>query len=113
GGNSVELLDDYDAAIGKLIADIDAARTRISLVVYIFASDAVARTVIGALGRAVARGVDCKVLIDPVGSLKWVRRTVRLLREAGVPTREALPIHWLKRPTRRDMRNHRKLFIID
>jgi cardiolipin synthase len=113
GGNAAELLDDYDEVIGRLIADIDAARTRVSLVVYIFADDAVGQSVIDALARAVSRGVDCKVLLDPVGSLHWVRRTVRLLRAAGVHTREALPLHWLRRRTRRDMRNHRKLFIID
>jgi cardiolipin synthase A/B len=112
-GNSIELIDDYDEAIRRLIADIDAAQVRVSLLVYIFADDAVAQSVIAALGRAVARGVDCKVLLDPVGSVKWVRRTVRRLRDVGVHTREALPWRWIWRRTRRDMRNHRKLFIID
>lgn len=112
-GNGVELIDDYDETIGRLVADIDGAQSRVSLVVYIFADDAVAGTVIAALGRAVARGVDCKVLIDPIGSAKWVRGTVRRLKEAGVHTRRALPLHWIRKVTRRDMRNHRKLFIVD
>jgi cardiolipin synthase len=38
---------------------------------------------------------------------------MRLLREAGVQARESLPFHFLRGRTRRDMRNHRKLFIID
>lgn len=113
GGNNVEFLEDYDGVIDRLIADIDAAREHVRLLVYIFADDAVGRRVIDALGRAVGRGVACHVLVDPVGSYRWVRRTVRLLREAGVETRQALPFRLLRGRTRRDMRNHRKLFLID
>lgn len=112
-GNGIDLIDDYDEAVRRLIADIDAAQRQVLILVYIFADDAVAGEVIAALGRAVARGVDCRVLLDPVGSAKWVRRTVRMLRAVGVQTREALPWRWIHRRTRRDMRNHRKLFIID
>jgi cardiolipin synthase len=112
GGNRADLIDDYDEVIRRLIDDIDGAEKYVFIVVYIFADDAVAQTVIDALGRAVARGVDCRVLVDPVGSIHWVRRTVRRLRAVGVRTREALPLRLIRR-TRRDMRNHRKLFIID
>lgn len=112
-GNGVDLIDNYDEALRRLIADIDAAQSRVLILVYIFADDAVAGEVIAALGRAVERGIDCKVLLDPVGSAKWVRRTVRMLRAVGVHTREALPWRWIHRRTRRDMRNHRKLFVID
>jgi cardiolipin synthase len=61
----------------------------------------------------VARGVACQVMIDPVGGHKWRRDTMRKLGEAGVDAREALPFHLLRGRTRRDMRNHRKLFLID
>lgn len=113
GGNEVDFLNDYDAVIQCLIVDIDSATGSVRILVYIFADDATGRRVIDALGRAVRRGVACHVLIDPVGSRRWIRGTVRLLREAGVETREALPFHWLRGRTRRDMRNHRKLFLID
>ena len=113
GGNSIDLIGDYDSAIQRLIADIDAAKARVFLLVYIFADDEVGRSVIAALGRAVKRGVDCRVLVDPVGSSQWIRSTERCLHEAGVKFRAALPWHWLRRRTRRDMRNHRKLFVID
>jgi cardiolipin synthase len=111
-GNRADLIDDYDQVIHRLIEDIDGAKKYVFIVVYIFADDAVAQTVIDALGRAIARGVDCRVLVDPVGSIHWVRGTVRRLRAVGVRTREALPLRLIRR-TRRDMRNHRKLFIID
>ena len=113
GGNKIDFLDDYDVVIQRLVVDIDNATRYIRILVYIFADDTTGRRVIDALGRAVRRGVACHVLIDPVGSRRWIRGTSRLLRDAGVETREALPFHWLRGRTRRDMRNHRKLFLID
>lgn len=113
GGNALELIDDYDAVIGRLVADIDAARHHVRILAYIFADDETGQKVIAALGRAVARGIACHVLIDPVGSHRWVKTTLRRLRSVGVEAREALPFRLLRGRTRRDMRNHRKLFLID
>ncbi|PTD26354.1 cardiolipin synthase [Sphingomonas fennica] len=113
GGNAVEFIDDYDAVIDRLVEDIDAAKRDVRLLVYIFADDAVGQRVMAALARAVARGVACHVLFDPVGSHRWRRGTVAGLRAAGVEVRAALPFRLLRDRTRRDMRNHRKLFLID
>jgi cardiolipin synthase len=112
-GNAIEFIDDYDAVIRRLIDDIDAAQSTVRLLIYIFADDAVGQSVVSALGRAVRRGVRCEVLLDPVGSRQWIRGTLESLQREGVSTRQALPFHWLRGRTRRDMRNHRKLFVID
>lgn len=112
-GNQAELLDDYDATVDRLIADIDGAKKHVRILTYIFADDAVGRRVIDALGRAVKRGLPCHVLVDPVGSHKWVRHALRLLQNAGVDARATLPFRPFRHRTRRDMRNHRKLFIVD
>ena len=112
-GNAVAFLDDYDDVIARLIADIDGARLNVRILAYLFADDSTGRRVIEALGRAVRRGVVCHVLVDPVGSDRWLRNTLRLLRQRGVETRETLPLRWLRGRTRRDMRIHRKLFVID
>jgi cardiolipin synthase len=113
GGNAIELIDDYDAVIDRLVEDIDAAQRHVRILAYIFADDDVGCRVIDALGRAVQRGVKTHVILDPVGSHHWVRSTMRRLAEAKVETRAALPFHLLRGRTRRDMRNHRKLFLID
>ena len=112
-GNAVDLIDDYDLVVDRLVEDIDAAQERVDLLVYIFADDTVGQRVAAALGRAKTRGVRCRVMFDPVGSHHWRRGTLRLLREAGVQVREALPVRLLWRHSRADMRNHRKLFVID
>ena len=113
GGNAVELIDDYDEVIDRLVGDIDAATHSVHLLVYIFADDSAGQHVAAALGRAVERGLEVRVMFDPVGSHHWRRGTLKLLRGHGVDVKEALPFHLLRGRTRRDMRNHRKLFVID
>jgi cardiolipin synthase len=113
GGNRIELIDDYDGVIDRLCADIDGARHHVRLLVYIFADDEIGRKVAAALGRAVKRGVACRVIVDPVGSHHWIKASLKLLRELDVEVVEALPFRLTRRRTRRDMRNHRKLFTID
>jgi cardiolipin synthase len=112
-GNAVTLIADYDAAVDALIADIEGARRHVRILVYIFADDAVGRRVADALARAVARGVPVQVMFDPVGSRPWRRGTRAMLEAAGVDLCETLPFRWIRARTRRDMRNHRKLFVID
>ncbi len=113
GGNALEFLDEYDGVIERLIADIDSARDHVRIMAYIFAHDDTGSRVTAALARAVQRGVVCHVLIDPVGSHRWRRQTLAALVQAGVNAQETLPVSFLNLRRRSDMRNHRKLFIID
>lgn len=112
GGNAVELLGDYTAVIARMAREIDAARESVHLAYYIFDVDAVTAPVIDALGRAAARGVRCRVLIDAFGSRPMLRRVLPRLAALGVETRIALPFRWRK-PERLDLRNHRKIAVID
>jgi cardiolipin synthase len=113
-GNQVELLPDYEGSVERLVQDIRAARHHVHLLYYIFADDRVGGEVIAALRDAVKRGVQCRVLLDSLGSKHWRRAVVARLREAGVETREMLPVHLFRlRGTRFDLRNHRKIAVID
>jgi cardiolipin synthase len=112
-GNTVELLGDYDGTVDRLVQDIDGARFHVRLLVYIFADDATGSRVAAALARAVERGVAVHVMFDPVGTHRWKKGALAMLAATGAQVREALPFHWLRERTRRDMRNHRKLFLID
>lgn len=111
-GNKVELIDDYDAFIDQLVADIASARHHVHLLFYIFRNDAVGNRIVAALGEAVARGVTCRVLLDAIGS--WPRATIRRrLKKAGVQVHSALPLSRKGWHTRADLRNHRKIAVID
>ena len=114
GGNRVDLNADYVGVIDALVADIDAARHHVHLLMYIFADDATGSRVIEALARAAARGVECRVLIDAAGSRPWARQVTRRLRASAVAVALALPIApWRRGSARADLRNHRKIAVID
>lgn len=113
-GNAVALLDDYEGALQALLRDIDGARQRVHLLYYLMFDDAVGDAVAAALQRAAARGVECRLLLDAVGAKRGLRRYARPLRAAGVQVQELLPggLRW-RRSGRMDLRNHRKIAVID
>jgi cardiolipin synthase len=114
GGNAVELLADYNATIARLAADVDAAANHVHLLFYIFANDHATAPVVEALGRAVKRGVQCRVLADAIGSRAGLRTLRPKLTALGVEVYELLPVSlWPWKKARVDLRNHRKIAVID
>ena len=113
-GNRVELLDDYGTSLQRLLDDIDSARQRVHLLYYLMFDDAVGDRVVAALLGAAARGVECRLLLDAVGAKRGLHRYARRLREAGVQVHAMLPggLRW-RRSGRMDLRNHRKIVVID
>lgn len=113
-GNAVRLLTDYDASLQALIGDIETARDRVHLLYYLMFDDAVGERVVAALERARARGVRCRLLLDAVGAKRGLRRYRRRLRAAGVELHAMLPggLRW-RGSGRADLRNHRKIAVID
>ena len=112
GGNAVELLTDYAATLDRIVADIESSRETAHLAYYIFKDDPSTAPVIAALSRAVARGVHCRVLVDAFGSRPMIPQLLPRLRGLGIEARVALPFRWRK-PERLDLRNHRKIVVID
>jgi len=114
GGNAGEILVDYQGTIARLVADIDAAQHHVHLLYYIFADDQTTAPVIAALERAAARGVCCRVLLDSLGSRRYLKSLLPKLRAAGVQVHETLPVGFFRRHTGRiDLRNHRKIAVVD
>ena len=111
-GNYVTLLSDYDATIDQIIDDIEQARCDVHVLFYIFADDATGMRVAEALCRAAERGVMVRVLLDAQGSRKSIAGVFGRLRAGGVVTHRALPLS-LREYTRLDLRNHRKILVID
>jgi cardiolipin synthase len=114
-GNHVELLDDWRRVFERLLADIDAAQSNCHLEFYIWNVGGEADRVADALVRAQQRGVVCRVLVDALGSRRFVRSDVaERLRAAGVVILDALPGGIWRMPfVRFDLRLHRKIVVID
>ncbi|MBD9526228.1 cardiolipin synthase [Paracoccus sp. PAR01] len=116
-GNRASLLSEEDSAIDDLVAAIDSAQDHVHLLFYIWLDDVSGRAVAQAAIRAAQRGVTVRAVIDAFGSRAFsYSDSWRELREAGAECVEALPlglpiIGGLFR--RMDLRNHRKIVVID
>ena len=113
-GNAFEFLRDYEESIDRLIQDIDSAKKQVHLLTYIHRTDRTGRKIADALKRAAKRGVVCRVLLDAVGSRVALKQFGPELREAGAEVRSMLPVGLFRRKGERfDLRNHRKITVID
>jgi len=117
GGNSAHLMADSNSGIDDMAASMDAATDHIHLISYIWLADNNGLKIVEALKRAAARGVACRAIADGLGSRAMVRsKHWQDMGEAGVRVAVALPIgNPLLRPLhgRIDLRNHRKIVVID
>ncbi|MBN1908613.1 MAG: cardiolipin synthase [Pirellulales bacterium] len=114
GGNDGCVLTETEEMIDRLVEDIDRAEHHVHLLYYIYADDATGRRVADALARAVERGVTCRVLVDAVGSRPMLKRLAPKMAAQGVQVHAALPVNlFRRRAARLDLRNHRKLAVID
>ncbi|MCA9039521.1 MAG: cardiolipin synthase [Planctomycetaceae bacterium] len=114
GDNAVTLLDNTDATIDQLIADIDQAQNHVHMLFYIFRDDKTGNRIVDALSRAVDRGVKCRLLVDAVGSSEFLKHSRAELIQKGIEVHAALPVQFFRRKAARiDLRNHRKIAIID
>ena len=113
-GNAVELIPDYAGSLARLVTDIDSATHHVHLLTYILAADATGESVVSALGRAARRGVQCRVMADAVGSRAGLDRWGAQLRRDGVEVTAMLEVGFFRHNAARfDLRNHRKLAVID
>ncbi len=117
GGNSARLMADSNAAIQEMVSDIDAATDHVHLLFYIWLPDHNGLRVVEALKRASGRGVTCRAMADDLGSRAMIHSTHwNDMQQAGVKLARALPIgNPLLRIVRGriDLRNHRKILVID
>jgi cardiolipin synthase A/B len=115
-GNAARLLPHAVDHVPTLVEAIRAARRYVHVEFYILSLDATTAPVFAALHDAVARGVDVRVLLDHLGSRQYpgYRRTLDELDRIGVRWRLMLPVQPLRgRYQRPDLRNHRKLVVVD
>src|SRR5277367_2571225 len=108
---------DCDLAIKGLIEAIEAATEHVHVSFYIWLDDKNGGRVADAISAAARRGVACRIMVDALGSRDFVRGPRwRQLREAGahlLAALEDIPRLGHAAVGRVDLRNHRKLVVID
>lgn len=119
GGNQAELMPDGDAdeSIRRMVADMDAATHHIHVLYYIWLGDRTGTAIAEALIRAAQRGVTCRAIADGMGSRHLIGSVLwHRMKLAGVQLAIALPYNRLFKTiftSRLDLRNHRKITVID
>lgn len=114
-GNRLHLLTDYESIFRSLIDDIKQSKTTCHLEFYIWHPGGFADELAAALVDAAERGVVCRVLVDAVGSKAFLRSDLPdRFRAAGIRLGIALPVGLFTTFfSRADLRNHRKIVVID
>lgn len=111
--NTITPLVNGDAAYPEMVRAIDGAQRSICFESYIFNCDDVGREIVAALERAVARGVEVRVLIDGVGQVYSWPPMVRALKQAGIPHARFMYSLWPWRMPYLNLRNHQKVLVVD
>jgi cardiolipin synthase len=114
-GNKLALITTPEEIIGSITATIENSNSTCHLQFYIWEEGGRVDAVIEALMRAVARGVVCRLLLDSIGSRDFLKsKTVTRMKEAGIKIQESLPAGIINALfSRIDIRNHRKLVVVD
>lgn len=112
-GNRVRPLHSGEEAYPAMLEAIEAAHSSVCLSTYIFDSDRTGRKFVDALRAAAARGVDVRVLVDALGERYSFPPARRLLVGSGVRIARFLPPSLSERGIHINLRNHRKLLIVD
>ena len=103
--------DDY---YKSLLADLESASSLIEIEVYIFRDDAIGSRVIEVLRNKARDGVKVRLILDGVGSFKFVNFGLHRLKEPGIELFVFRPVNFLNfyhASIRR--RDHRKIIVID
>jgi cardiolipin synthase len=112
-GNQVVLLENGETTYPAMLEAMEKARHSLYLSSYIFDFDSTGDLFVKALVHAVKRGVRVRVLVDGVGEFYSPKRISKVLREYGVPCARFLPIRWNPLHLHLNLRNHRKLLVVD
>jgi cardiolipin synthase A/B len=112
-GNRIEPLVNGDQAYPAMLEAIENARHSIALATYIFDRDEAGLAFVQALGNAVRRGVEVRVLIDATGSHYSWPPIGGALRRAKIRFARFLPTFPIWQLVSVNLRNHRKILVAD
>lgn len=115
-GNDVEILHGYNSIIDDMTEAIQRAESHIYVEFYAMTFDSATEEFFEALASAKQRGVAVHILFDTLGSRVYpgYKKMRKFLNEHAIDWRLILPIRpFTKRYNRPDLRNHRKILVID
>jgi cardiolipin synthase len=113
GGNRVHFLESGEDAFARLEQGIREARHTIHLMTFILARDAVGERLVQLLAERARAGIKVRLLLDALGCFPTSGRFCNPLRQAGGEVVKFMPVMPLQTRGSANLRNHRKIAIID
>lgn len=111
--NNVQPYFTGKSAYEAMLDAIHSSKNSIFLSTYILNLDQTGKNFVAALEQAVHRGVNVLVLIDGVGELYSKERITKILQKKKIKTTRFLPPKLIPPSVYINLRNHRKLLIVD
>jgi cardiolipin synthase len=111
--NSIHVYRETNEAFEAMLEAIRGARHHIHLEFFIVRSDGTGRRLFDLLAEKARAGVQVRLLYDSAGSLWLSSRMLQPLIDAGGQVRDFMPINPLRSWLRLNLRNHRKITVVD
>lgn len=112
-GNHVDFYYWGAPAYDAMLEAIDGARHHIHFETFIFQRDGSGRRFLDALTRKAREGVEVRLLYDAMGTRHLSHAFLAQFHEAGGKSCVFLPLNPLRRRIQVNMRNHRKILVVD
>lgn len=112
-GHTFSLCQNGEEVYARLVEMIESARESIHIATYTFSLDATGRTLLRLLEKRAKDGIDVRLLLDGVGSFRTSRWGLRGLSKAGGQLAYFLPVWRPRFLSLGNLRNHRKIVIVD
>ncbi len=109
----IELLPTGVAAFDRLTKLIQSAQKSVHITTFIFGNDNVGKALVEELTKRATAGVDVRILLDSVGAAMVSHPSFASFKRAGGKTAYFMPILHLPFRGRTNLRNHRKLMVVD
>jgi cardiolipin synthase len=112
-GNHLTLYHEGEPAFEAMLTAVESARHHVHLEYFIFQPDELGRRFVDLLTRKAREGVEVRLVYDAMGSHRLHRAFLKPLRDAGGKCSAFLPVSIIQRRLQVNMRNHRKILVVD
>jgi cardiolipin synthase len=112
-GNALTLYAETERAFAGMLEDIRAAKHHVHLEFFILRPDATGAQLYDLLTEKAKAGVEVRLLYDSVGAFFLPQHKLWPLRRAGGKARAFLPVNPLRSLFQINLRNHRKIVVVD
>lgn len=111
--HNVYLSFDGTEAFSYLLKTLNSAKKYIYCTTFILGNDEVGKTIVETLTKKAKEGTSVFLLLDSLGCFYLPRKVLQPLKEAGGKVSFFLPMLPLRRKWSANLRNHRKIVVVD